>query len=472
MTASATNTHYIKYHHISDDPALIAKGDLLVNLYKRSKQQQRKNTRDFSAAFNVILTSVDIFQAYDGWSLYIPTNNNLFSGTLKRNSTYTTELLDALKWFIAEGYLEQVSGVTRPKKKNSKKRQWLPKAYKLTARWLSEISNKPLSDPRLIRRNPLAGYWECRKKIDGAKVAVTPSDRQLKLHRAVLADTDQALEAYDKFMVNVVTSIGHSAINPAQLSMIRIFSNGSLNQGGRLYSAVQNYKKETRKYLYFDDEPTLEIDYSAFHPHLIYHQSGQEFKGDDPYVIEGFERDHVKVAFNIMLNRRGSKDNKSAAGTISEELDVDLLQATALEDAILQLHAPIAGQFNSGAGLKLQRLDSNIALSVVNHFITKHQRPIVCIHDSFICSVRDAETLILLMADYYSIIVGEVGMRGIKGTAQEFSEPLTDAINKCFKQETDGMTTSSWDALVAKEGINDPPSIEATEEDVSDAEAL
>jgi hypothetical protein len=46
------------------------------------------------------------------------------------------------------------------------------------------------------------------------------------------------------------------------------------------------------------------------------------------------------------------------------------------------------------------------------------------------------------------------------------------AINKCFEQETDGMTTSSWDALVAKEGINDPPSIEATEEDVSDAEAL
>ena len=36
----------------------------------------------------------------------------------------------------------------------------------------------------------------------------------------------------------------------------------------------------------------------------------------------------------------------------------------------------------------------------------------------------------------------------------------------------DGMTSSSWDALVAKWGINYPPSIEATEEDVSDAEAL
>jgi hypothetical protein len=32
MTASATNTHYIKYHHISDDPALIEKAALLANL--------------------------------------------------------------------------------------------------------------------------------------------------------------------------------------------------------------------------------------------------------------------------------------------------------------------------------------------------------------------------------------------------------------------------------------------------------
>ena len=240
MNADDKKAHYIKYHHISDDHALIEKAQSLAERYKLSKQQQRKSNRDFEAAFNAILTSIDIFQAYDGWSLYIPTNNNLFSGTLKRNSTYTTELLDALKWLISQGYLEQVSGVTRPRKKNSKKRQWLPKAYKLTARWLSEISNKPLSDPRLIRRNPLAGYWECRRKVDGAKVAIKPSERQIKINQTMLSKTDDVLESYDKFMVNVVTSIGTTTIMPAQLSMMRIFSKGSLNQGGRLYSAVQN----------------------------------------------------------------------------------------------------------------------------------------------------------------------------------------------------------------------------------------
>ena len=473
MTPVNNKTHYIKYHHISDDPALISKASWLAEQRQLIQQQLRKSNRDFTTAFNVILISMEIFQCYDGWSLYIPTNNNLFSGTYQRNNTYTTEIRDALKWLICENYLEQVYGVTRPKKKNSKRRQWMPQVYQITNRWLSEISDKPLSDPRLIRRNPLAGYWECRKKIDGAKVVITPSDRQLTLNTAMLSKTDKVLEDYDKLMAQVITSIGREAVNPAQLSMMRIFSNGSLNRGGRLYSPIQNYKKETRKCLYFDGDPTLEIDYSSFHPHLLYHQDGLQFNGDDPYIIEGFDRDNVKVAFNIMLNRKGSKDNKSAANTISAEVGIDTLAAKALEQAILSLHSPIAKHFNTGVGLKLQRLDSDIAMSVIDQFVNVLKRPIVSIHDSFIVSVRDTESLILLMADCYRMFVDEkINMRGIKGTAQEFSKALMDAINLCFEQQTDGMSNGYWDTLIAAEGVRDFNDVSVTEEDASDAETL
>ena len=55
------------------------------------------------------------------------------------------------------------------------------------------------------------------------------------------------------------------------------------------------------------------------------------------------------------------------------------------------------------------------------------------------------------MADYYSIIVGEVGMRGIKGTAQEVSEPLMSAINKCFEQDTDGIAVQQQHQEWAKD---------------------
>ena len=96
---------------------LIAKAELLATQYRAAKQQLSEETsRDFETAFNVILTNVEVHQAYDDWCLHIPTNNNLFSGIYKRNATYTTEVRDALKWLIAEGYLEQVDRMIRPKK--------------------------------------------------------------------------------------------------------------------------------------------------------------------------------------------------------------------------------------------------------------------------------------------------------------------------------------------------------------------
>ena len=72
MNTDDNKANYIKYNHVSDDPALIEKAQLLADRYRLSRQQQRKSNRDFEAAFNAILTSIDIFQAYDGWSLYIP----------------------------------------------------------------------------------------------------------------------------------------------------------------------------------------------------------------------------------------------------------------------------------------------------------------------------------------------------------------------------------------------------------------
>ena len=101
------------------------------------------------------------------------------------------------------------------------------------------------------------------------------------------------------------------------------------------------------------------------------------------------------------------------------------------------------------------------------------KRPIVSIHDSFIVSVRETESLILLMADCYRMFVDEmITMRGIKGTAQEFSNALMDAIDLCFKQQTDNINNNYWDALVAKEGVTDFKGVDVEEEDVSEAEAL
>ena len=466
--------HYLNYRHVSSDTKLIAKAELLATQYRAAKQQLRKNNRDFSTAFNVILTNVEVYQAYDGWCLQIPTDNNLFSGKDKRNTTYTTEIRDALRWLIAEGFLEKATGLTRPKKKDTDERHWLPFAYKLSSKWLAEIASTPLSDPSKIHRNPLASYWQLRedrydKKGNKYKVAIEPTDEQLELNADLLAETNKTLAAYDDFMTTMATTIGSTPVHPAQLSLTRVFSKGAFELGGRLYAPIQNYTKDNRKYYHFDGDPTIEIDYSSIHPHMLYHKEELEFDGDDPYTIEGFDRGAVKLAFNIMLNRKAVGANKSAAKTISKEVGCDEDAAEALEAAIQALHSPIAHHFNTGVGLTLQRLDSDIALSVIDQFVITLKRPILCVHDSFIVSVRDTESLILAMESSYRQLLGDgFAMRSIKADALDFNEALTVAINSCFEQDTDDLDNEKWDELIAVQGITDCTVIDVNDDDVDE----
>lgn len=462
--------HYLNYRHVSADPNLIVKAKLLASQYRAAKQQLRRNKRDFATAFNAILTNIEVYQAYDDWCLHIPTNNNLFSGKYKRNATYTTEVRDALKWLIAEGYLEQVAKVIRPERKGSDERNWLPFAYKLSSKWLAEIAAAPLSDPSLIHRNPLVEYWLLRdtEYVRGKKkkFAIEPTDEQLKLNAAMLEATNQTLSAYDDFMATVATTIGSIPVHSSQLSLTRIFSKGSFELGGRLFAPIQNYSKQTRKYFYLNGEPTIEIDYSSIHPYMLYHREGLEFDGDDPYAIEGFDRDAVKVAFNVMLNSKGAGANKSAAKAICNALSCDEDTAKALETAIQALHSPIAHHFNTGIGLTLQRRDSDIALLVINTFVNELDRPIICVHDSFVVSVRDTESLILTMNDSYKAVhKNELGMKGIKGTCLEFSDALKTAITLCFEQDTETLTNSYWDSLLATEEVQEFDGVDVVEEE-------
>ena len=471
-----SKAQYLNYRHFSSDPKLIAKAELLATQYRAAKQQLRRNKRDFETAFNVILTNVEVYQAYEGWCLNIPTDNNLFSGKHQRNATYTTEIRDALRWLIAEGFLEKATGLTRPKKKGSNERNWLPFAYKLSSKWLAEVATAPLSDPSLIHKNPLVEYWLLRdtEYVRGKKkkFAIKPTDEQLELNSALLEATNQTLSAYDDFMASVATTIGSSPVHPSQLSLTRIFSKASFDHGGRLFAPIQNYTKQTRKYFYLNGEPTIEIDYSSIHPYMLYHGEGLEFDGDDPYAIEGFDRDAVKVAFNIMLNKETASANKSVAKTISKDLDYDIDTAEALEKAIHALHSPIAHHFNTGIGLTLQRRDSDIALLVINTFVNELNRPIICVHDSFIVSVRDTESLILVMNDSYKAVHKDEkdetktkDMKGIKGVSLDFSDALATAIEQCFQQDTDTLTDSYWATLLAAEEVQECDEVDVEEEE-------
>jgi hypothetical protein len=443
---------YLRYNWISTSQRLSAVAALLAEKCRRSRGTKRQVYKDFAPAFNVVLTSLEVSGAYSAnqW-IRIVTDRDVYGGKSQRSPAHNREVQTALEWLIEKGYLLHVDGRRKVKSTSSSQVHDIPFAYVITDKWRSDISDRPISHQHEIQRNPLASYVQLRKKV---KASVKGKERSVSLqintddrqHYPDLIDgTEKLLAAADDVWRQVRISLDGETLPSTLASMTRIFNNGSFDEGGRFYCQLQNLPKTQRVYLRFDDEPTVEIDFTGMHPHLIYHLQGDDFSGD-PYELAGFGRDAVKVAFNTLINRDGKKHRGPAARSLARNLNISLAKATELENALYRLHHRIAGQFNTGYGLKLQKLDSQIAYEVMMHFFIDSKRPLLMIHDSAIVSVRDVETLKLCMVDAYrSVVFKELQKngcidhefaplpKGLKINSANFNETLTNTIYRALE---------------------------------------
>lgn len=168
------------------------------------------------------------------------------------------------------------------------------------------------------------------------------------------------------------------------IRLYRVFNSLDFNTGGRFYGGWWiNLKSEFRKFITINNKDTCEHDFSYIHPMLLYAEKGVELGAAyDPYTAPhgASLRSEVKEAFNIMINgkRRPTQDkvpnfDKHKAG----------MSWMHFLDGIIETHKPIADQFFSGAGSRLQRQDSDIAEAILLEFVSMGQ-PCLPIHDSII----------------------------------------------------------------------------------------
>jgi hypothetical protein len=184
---------------------------------------------------------------------------------------------------------------------------------------------------------------------------------------------------------------------PAMQNLYRVFNRGKFPHGGRLYGGWwQQAHKVDREFLTIDGEATIELDYPCLHPSMLYAMAGKPLTGD-PYVIDGWERKLVKVAFNVLIN---ADTERQALGAIAERIGGQgaFEKARKLIIAIKERHSPIADAFGSGAGLRLQRTDADMAEHIVLSLIRKGIIALP-IHDSFITKKQDKEALLEIMAE-------------------------------------------------------------------------
>jgi len=188
----------------------------------------------------------------------------------------------------------------------------------------------------------------------------------------------------------------------------RIFNDGSFLNGGRLYAFWQNIPKEIRKHLIINNSPVSELDYSGCQIRMLYHLVvKQDYKEDDPYSIPGMSRDLAKKAAIITLN---AKTNGSAVGALMESAKKDLgmpityNEAKNCIDLFKIKHRPISKFFNSGIGLNLMRIESEVIVRTILALMRKGIC-VLTIHDACIFQIEHkTEVYNAMIEEYFKIL--------------------------------------------------------------------
>jgi hypothetical protein len=184
--------------------------------------------------------------------------------------------------------------------------------------------------------------------------------------------------------------------------LYRVFNNKRFDQGGRFYGGFWlEIPKDYRQYITIDGHPTVEVDFSSFHPRLLYHFANKDAP-DDPYDIGEciFDRKDMKKLVNTMINALDF--DEAWSGFNGRRRGYTKAKTVKVMQQVNECHSEIKCNFYTGKGTFLQFLDSCIAENVMLRAIEEHHTIVLPIHDSFICVEGMESILINLMKEEYA----------------------------------------------------------------------
>jgi len=202
-----------------------------------------------------------------------------------------------------------------------------------------------------------------------------------------------------------------------------VFNDYSWEHGGRLYASATltgfNYQcvpSDMRKNIMIDGSTTVEVDYSGLHPHMLYAFLGKPINGNAYDFLPVEDKALAKFALLVMLNAK----SKQAAIAALKKRTAELRTATGLSikkaalrnallhhpdfekvlDAASKKHSAIRTYFYRGSGIRLQNIESAMALEIV-HYFALQDIPVLPVHDSFIVSKQFRSQLYAKMDEVY-----------------------------------------------------------------------
>jgi hypothetical protein len=181
-----------------------------------------------------------------------------------------------------------------------------------------------------------------------------------------------------------------------------VFNNGNFDLGGRFYGpSWQALPKAWRRRILIDGEAVTELDYGSLHPRMAHHLLERLDAPQDCYAGINAPREVAKQAVSALLNMENGTSSPPSWFRVQDAGMGWKALAKAAKDAL----PAIAHHFGTGAGLRLQRVDSDTAEAVMLHF-ADGGIPCLGVHDSFIVAERHAEELASVMRDAYLSRIG------------------------------------------------------------------
>lgn len=253
-----------------------------------------------------------------------------------------------------------------------------------------------------------------------------PKTRQVQ---QVYKRLKSSVDAFNKMMVTHSLTLNGA---PVMTFTKRIF-NEELGYGGRFYGDYSTYSSTDRAQFLINTEPTVELDYKSIHFYILYAWEGLQFAGD-AYAIPGQDRSVFKAAglrllnsenitsFKTNVTKSGNHNTKQsyarwkARYAAYHHIDClekpkslkgfiegmpDHIKGEDVYQAICDRHAPVAHHFGSPkVGLRLQYQDSQIMANAILKATSKNI-PVIPIHDSLICRLRDKAEVEQIMHQAY-----------------------------------------------------------------------
>lgn len=292
----------------------------------------------------------------------------------------------------------------------------------LRSRHLESMRSRLQLTTKLLKRFPgFTPDWLTERKMSNA-VRLKDEKKRLIPYKetAETAQMRENLKFINGLLEKVDISLPDGLLPLERMrhkALYRVFNNSSFEQGGRFYGGWwELVKEEVRNQILIDGEETVELDYSGFHPRMLYHTKGIEVPSGDLYDIPEVGGDKamrkvVKRVFLVALNAKNRKASIALGVKALRERDIkmdfpsDFIRRTI--KSLLEKHRLLRPYLFKGQGVFLQYEDSKLFERILLR-LGKAGIPALPIHDSFIVQKRHEAALRAAMVEEYQAQFGDI----------------------------------------------------------------